>query len=256
MEKLRMIIVAFFMMQFNALFSQNWVGEFSLEGKINDIGTGRIVLSYNQIIDGKLCSYSDATDIVDGKFCFRGTINEPSFAFLSINDSKVCIMLDAAPMKITFSSCDIDNYHLIGSLTNDENRMIKCEFSRLGDSLSVLNKKIEELKGHLSPKELDRIERQKDSIWLQRQRVSLDIVKINPHSFMALKYLSSFSPNWLSLDEAQKIYDNFTADQKCVPTARLAAFLMENKRISMVGKRAPDFQFVDDKGLKHFLSDF
>lgn len=254
MEKLRMIIVAFFMMQFNALFSQNWVGEFQLDGKIEDVESGKIILSYNYLVDSTYQLHQDTTNIVHGKFHFQGTIDEPVTATLHINDLQLNLVLEANRMKVSFTTHHLEDYTLTGSLTNDEAKRISHEFSRLGDTLSLLRNKIET--DSLSEDALSRLSDRKDSIALQRQRVYVDFAKVNPRSFMILKYLSFFSPSWLSLEEAQALYDNFTEEQKKSPSAKFVAQMIRNKKESQTGEKAYDFQFFTKDSVEMHLSDF
>jgi peroxiredoxin len=73
---------------------------------------------------------------------------------------------------------------------------------------------------------------------------------------MILKYLSFFSPSWLSLEEAQALYDNFTEEQKKSPSAKFVAQMIRNKRKSQTGEKAYDFQFFTKDSVEMHLSDF
>lgn len=237
-----------------ASFAQNWIGDFQLDGKVDSIESGTIILSYHYIANDKFDVHSDTTTIVDGTFHFQGTINEPVSGSLRINDAELPLFLEAAPMKIHFSPHNLEKYSLTGSLTDNESRFINYEFNRLGKPTNLLRDKIEALDSLSHERSI--LLQTLDSLNLQRQRTFVDFAKVNPRSFMILKYLSFFSPDWLSLQEVQSLYESYTPEQKEVPTAKLVAQMIEHKKESEIGKRAPDFELMNKKNVAIHLSDF
>lgn len=93
---------------FLANCSQKKTNEFTLTGVINGLDTGKIILNY--VPDNK--PVLDTAKITNGKFFFRGQIQEPllSALFLDWKTNRASIFIEPGTMTITLIK---DNFTLL-----------------------------------------------------------------------------------------------------------------------------------------------
>lgn len=103
--------------------------EFTLHGKISDVDSGAVILSYPR---GTLY-VCDTTMIRHGEFIFKGKISEPTEANIKINGNYLVIYLESGNMTINLDSHKFDEFKMTGSKTEDENIKLNNILNRINE---------------------------------------------------------------------------------------------------------------------------
>src|ERR1039457_888523 len=224
---------------FSSVFAQNG-NEFTLVGSVKGIDTGKIYLRYyynNKVI-------KDSSEIISGKFSFKGLINEPSKAELS--DDKTFFTdsyknyvppfyIEPSEMSISLLKGDFSNAILYGSKTEDDYKLFYNELNPVLNNISRLQKILNTEKNS----EL------KDSLVTYNNKskeISFNFIRNHPNSSIAInavqqlliyKEIGPDSCLFLLNSLTDQIKDYFTS-------LRMKEWLISNST-SQVGRLTKDF---------------
>lgn len=245
--------------------NERLVKSFSLNGKIVGQDTGKIFI---MILSDSVIH--DSTEIVNGKFVFKGMIREPTMVRLyTDNDlNQTRMYIESGKMDVILNKNDFKNYKLTGSKTNDEekvlinmlnpiyDRMQKLEDEHsinedsIGKSSNESIKKVLEEKNELIDNELKTIE---DEIIKEKK----DFIIAHPKSYISIETLRLMgATNELTIDSLRQ---ELSKMDKALLESRNGKMLLNDirkKENILVGAVAPDFSVIDINNQRITLSQF
>lgn len=244
----------------------NEVLDFSIKGKINGKMDGYVYLSYP--FDKKY--KTDSAAIQNGRFAFKGKLNEPVLASLSDkgntknidNLNTTSFFIDPVKMELTVNYGAFRDAVLKGSRSNDD-------YEALNRQKAPINKEMEPLsvayKNEKAPEKSAVIREQFEPFYRQIDKVDEEFIDSHPDSFVSV-YLMSFKVGSFSYTRAMGIYNAWTERMKQSVTGKNVY-----KEILELGSGSPGaiargftkndingerLSLADFKGKKYVLIDF
>ncbi len=210
---------------FLANCSQKKTNEFTLTGVINGLDTGKIILNY--VPDNK--PVLDTAKITNGKFFFRGQIQEPllSALFLDWKTNRASIFIEPGTMTITLIKDNFKDFKMTGSKSQDEFLFVNNLIKPFEDRSKV------------------------DSI---RLKYIID----NPKSYVSAYYLQSMvvGNEKISLDSLKSLFSKIDYSvQKGRYGNRISGDIRKREN-TQIGAMAPDFKATDLNNQTLTLSQF
>src|SRR4051812_9312388 len=97
---------------------------YSITGNLSKVKTGRIYLTVYTDSDAK----KDSVELANGKFKFKGTIDKPSFAVLSLKDRKqdnLRFYVEPVSMTISGTGDSLKKLNIKGSPFNTDDKALE-----------------------------------------------------------------------------------------------------------------------------------
>lgn len=238
--------------------------QYTLNGII-DQDTGVIVLRYAP--ESSFWKF-DSTIIENGKFRFRGELNEPMRATLLKGKEEAELYIEPGVISITLNTANFADYKMSGSKTQAEeellNEMVKPVYKRLefwrerrtiiSDSIKSINNEI--LKGKLQADLADI-----DDQWFMARndlnKTWLKFVLENPKSYVSPYYLNLLVSNdALPLDSMNLVFNRLDSTIQKSRYGKIINEVIRKKENIQVGNIAPDFKANDINKQVITLSEF
>lgn len=255
---------------------ENKSTSFSIDGLIEDINDStEVYLSYIILNNGRLEEVSDTAYIENGKFYFKGIINELVAANLVFKDVDVPIYLEPTNIKLVIDKNNPYAYKLLGTSVEKENielRNILSDYMKtyyqISDSIQEIFKLIDlhNNQPHLVDSLMKKAYDFKENGIINAEKLDsmrLDFVvkhntyQITPHVLYILS-----KNNLISNDTIEAVYTDLPEYSKTALLGKLALEQIKqtkrylNKKDILVGDIAPDFSKQSIQGQTIKLSDF
>lgn len=249
---------------------------FSIDGLIEDISDStEIYLSYIILNNGRWEEVSDTAYVENGKFYFKGVVNELVAAGLVFEDVDVPIYLEPTNIKLVIDKNNPYAYKLLGTSVEKENielRNILSDYMKtyyqISDSIQEIFKLIDlhNNQPHLVDSLMKKAYDFKKSGIINAEKLDsmrFDfVVKHNTYQIAPyLLYILS-RDNLISNDTIKSVYIGLPEYSKTTLLGKLALEQIKqterssNKKDILVGDIAPDFSKQSIQGQTIKLSDF
>lgn len=238
--------------------------KFTLHGKISDVDSGAVILSYHR---GTLY-ICDTSMIKQGEFIFKGIISEPTEANIKINGNYLVIYLESGNMNINLESQKFDELKMTGSKTEDENIklnnilnginerkfFLKKQLKIMDDSLQMI---MEKTKLKSIKERYNMICYRVEQLVIQYDSIKLQFIQLNPSSFLSAYMLLMIERNErIVLDTLKTRFNNLdVAIRRSIPGKRIQKDISKKER-NIIGADAPNFTFIDRTNQIRSLSEF
>lgn len=247
-------------------FAGGFNGPFLLDGKVDEIKTGIVIISYDIYLVDRWVTQSDTAPLKDGIFRFNGTIDEPKKCRIEVGSISTSFYIDANNMTVRLFSKSPDSVVVVGSRTQVDNERLN---KMVGEKEFLFNQsitswsKVEGDSSKLSKAEWqivrDKWLRTIDSLSFDRYVVRANFVKSNSSSFISLLYLNSLmSIGWTNLittKQARELFNNYPKEFQNGSTGKWGDKLIKQRENIEIGAIAPDFCVNDWHGKQFRLSD-
>lgn len=215
------IINITFLLLFLFSCSSNQEIGFTINGKIDGLKNGKVVLSKLNLDTNQKVNV-DSSQIINETFSFAGRVHSPYLHSIFLNDTLV-------PIHLFLDNSDI---HISGNIDSLDNVIISgSREDSLFHSISL------------------------DAIFEKETGMDLMLNK-NDYAFSAFVAYYQFQVNQLSLDTMRLIMDGFSDEVKKSDYFRHVSSLYQTLEATTSSKPAPDFSLPDVKGNHINLSDF
>lgn len=218
---------------------------YEITGTIEGINSGIVYLVYSD--------FKDTTKIENGKFVFKGILNEPCLSKLVFEglDENREFYLENSKIEFKGNIDSIDKSIITGSKTENERILYNTRMEEFDEKYAELEKLYEEA-DEKKEAELDILY---EKIELEQVVAQRDFIKENPSSFLCISILWEIDWSFNSATEYNE-YVNLLDTSLCkykdlIELKKLIA-RMENVEI---GKIAPDFEMNDINGNMNKLSE-
>ncbi|HAH24676.1 MAG TPA: alkyl hydroperoxide reductase [Prolixibacteraceae bacterium] len=227
--------------------------EFSIKGSIAGVETGKVYLQ--KLVDGRPQSI-DTTDLVDGKFAFKGKMELPDIRILRLNDQDYFaqLFLDNSDVKVVASKDSLRATKITGSASQDIFKEYLTEVEHMNKGVAKLQQSYQSA---MASGNLDQAK--KDSI---DYNATMDNMKVFTKNFVkehnksvvsAYLTLVQLAPQ-LEPAELDSIITHFPPEiSKSEYVIQLKAITAGMKQTA-IGALAPDFTMNDPEGKPIALS--
>lgn len=233
--------------------SDNKSGKFEIDGKITNAPSTKIYLEKLEL-NGTTPFDSSKVDS-EGKFKFKGTVSEPTFFLLKINDQKFITLLLDSMEKVKFSADFINfsnDYKVEGSFGSLKVKDLYLKLNRTNAKIDSISSLI-----NLSVNHPDFIQK-RDSwiasinlIKLEQQNFSKDFVKNNPFSLASIMAIyQRFNNGEYVVQDLQTIKVAASALNSMYPNSVHAKTLYEDtKKLIQDVQNQKVKQFIEAEGV-------
>jgi peroxiredoxin len=241
-------------------------GEFLITGTAKGFEDGKSVILQTQDAEGMKMLSVDTVKIKDGKFEFKGKINEPTMYALSFPDfqSGFPVIVESDEIKVEVKKDSINNSKISGTYNNDE-------FQKFNDAAKKVQKKMmdfqtKNMQAFNTAQQMqdtvtmNKLMKQNSNIQKELKDMMVKYPDTHPKSFIsALIVLDMFRSPEFDAAKVRKLYNSFDADLQNTKIGKKIKTQLEGvekakketapKTISAtVGQMAPDFSAKTPQG--------
>ena len=254
----KQILSILILTSFTAGAQQKPASHFVLNGTLKGENTGMMYLYYSNMTNARV---KDSAVISNGKFSFRGKINEPTMANLALKEetrnqnNSTSFFIEPTVMTITLPLNKFSSAKFTGSEAQKEFSVVQTKKQKMQnrwqvvmDTLSAVNKR-------------SNVEFQKLKDWVltpyeaEANEIDYAFFAEHPQSPVTA-YMLRFHVNNLPLDSLQMFYDKLGKKVQQTNDGKNLANEIQNLRGGSPGSIAKDFTTTDINGNKLSLSDF
>lgn len=239
---------------------QKTANQFFLNGRLKGENSGMMYLYYSNSQNAR---EKDSAVITNGKFSFKGKINEPTMAYLALKEEtetrdqnhSTSFFMEPAMMTVVLPLNKFGDAKFTGSKSQNEfavlqgkKQKVEEQWKIVMDTLSQVNKR-------------SNVEFQKLKDWVltpyeaEAKEIDLAFFAAHPQSPVTA-YMLRFYVSSLSLDSLQMYYDKLGKKLQLTHDAKDLANEIQMLRGGSPGSMAKDFTTIDINGDKLTLSDF
>lgn len=240
---------------------------FLLKGKIGELNApAKAFLMYR---NGDIMKYDSAV-INNGVFEFKGSVIEPTEAYIRINHSGLqdnpiykpkhdVIAFMIENQTIQFTSADsIANAQVTGSELNTENTRVTAQLRPFIEKYNGLNTEYKQqtVERQNSKEYIQELDDRAAAIAKSITEIKLKYADLHPESYLSLMLINSTIKEGFDAIGAEKIYAKFSTSIKDTPLGKsVIKRILETKR-TQLGIEAADFTQNDVNGKPVKLSDY
>jgi len=230
---------------------------FTINGKINGLNEGKIILIKWGGESGHSRIKADSTEIKDGSFTLHGKIESPEFVLLSLGNKKgIKLFLEPGEIKISANIDSLDNAVITGSRTNDLLTECNKRLEPFREKQNELYKQYRIAAKKNNKKTIEKISKEWEDIDKQQNDEVKKIIEDNKSNIMGAyfidRYFSAVSP-LKELEPLVNKLDPSLSKTKYYKSLKRRIEILKNVEI---GKPAPDFTQNDSDGNPISLSSF
>jgi len=221
--------------------------KYNIIGTIEGKNSGKIYLDRFDI--ETFHNTRDSSEIINGKFTFKGSIDEPTNVVISDGDIKsrenpnlISFYVDGGDVFVSLKWGDFKNGKIAGSVANEQ-------FKAYQDKVDTFYKQMVALR------DMKAGEEEIKKVSEELRKYNCNYIRQNPDSFVSAFALYSMMSD-METDSLDYYYNLLGQNAKNGKTAKLILKDLNSKKGVMPGNLAPDFTTVDINGNKLSLSDF
>jgi len=221
--------------------------KFSIKGTIAGVETGKVYLQ--KIVDGRPQSI-DTSDVVAGKFSFKGKMELPDIRLLKLNEQDYFgqLFLDNSNVKVVAQKDSLRSTKITGSPSQDIFQIYLTELERINKDIAKLQAKYQAAMSKANVDEAKKAEIDGTALMDNMKVFTKNFVKEHNKSvvaaYIALVQLSS----QIEGAELDSIVTKFPAEiSKSVYVIKVKEIADAMKKTS-IGAVAPDFTMNDPEG--------
>ncbi|MGA0558837.1 redoxin domain-containing protein [Larkinella sp. VNQ87] len=228
---------------------------YKVEGQLGK-GQPKANVSVRYIVEKTKTVHWDSSRIENGTFVVTGTVDQPHYAWLAIDDNRIRFYLE--PGTITVTSPDsIQNAVVGGSPMNIDNQKLK----QLLKPIETQSAQIEQLQANTPESKKDKafeeaIEKQKDALFDAQNAIKAQFVKDHPTSMLSLYILDQYTDLNHDFPTLEPLFNNLSNAIKTSKPGKEYAKKLSLIQATSVGALAPDFTQADTSGKAVSLSNF
>lgn len=264
----KITILIFLLSYATANFAQKNIiaGTFTLQGKINGINSGSIILT-RILIDRDY--KNDTVKIENGEFVFKGFLHEPLKAIITVDDDQsTSFYLEPKMMKVELTKGKFDNVKLTGSKTQDEyeefenlQSSLNRSMSSFSDTCQSLYARLQNIKDSIVRKKVDKqyiiAEKKVLQITKQLDIIRQKFVQTHPNSFLSPYLLEAYARNeTIPLDTLKFFFNGLSQSVQTGIGGQNIGQIIDKRTKNLPGAKAPDFKALDMNNKIVTLSQF
>lgn len=222
--------------------------EFIIEGTIEGIENGKKAVLETQDETGMGLKATDSVIIKDGKFTFKGTVEEPELRFVQVEgvNGKAVFVLENGEINMKIFKDSVNKTIIGGTFNNEQFAKYNLEQGKIQKKIVDYRKvNMEKMQTALKDKDSLTINALRDGFTnLQKELNEYNITfsEKNPKAFISVLMLENmfYQPD-LDIEKIKKIYNNLDKSIQATKPGKKIGEMIANHNAAEVGKKAPDF---------------
>ncbi len=250
MKKLMFSLFVFSAMVANA---QKADSAFSIFGKFAKVKKGKIYLT----VYGENAAVKDSTEIKNGFFNFKGFVQNPSTAFLTMKDHKDDnLRFFVEPVKITIrgNGDKLKELVIAGSVLNDDDKKLKTTLRPFSEDEKKYYAAYEEAEKSENKKALDSLDALEDAKTQQKRSYIKMFVLANPASLRSAMAINENFGFYAEAEDVEPLYNALSANVKNSAPGEKVKKMLDVYKTVAIGQTAPDIVQLDTTGKPLSLS--
>ena len=250
MKKLLLTLFAFSTIVVNA---QRTDSAFSIFGKFAKVKKGKVYLT----VYGENAAVKDSTEIKNGFFNFKGFVQNPSTAFLTMKDHKDDnLRFFVEPVKLTISGNGdkLKDLVIAGSVLNDDDKKLKTLLKPFSEDEKKYYAAYDEAEKNKNQKALDSLDALEDTKTKLKRAYIKKFVLANPASLRSAMAINENYGYYAEAEEVEPLYSALSAKVKNSAIGEKVKKMLSVYKTVAIGQTAPDITQLDTTGKAISLS--
>ncbi len=251
MKKLVLAVTGFIML--SASYAQKQDSAFSVKGKFNKVNTGLVYLTvYNEAGAKK-----DSSVITGGSFSFKGFVQKPSYAVLTLKDKKqeyFQFFAEPANMKISGDGDKLKELQLTGSVFNDDDKKLKEALKPATEAEDNFYKMYDDAKANKNQARMDSLDEREDDLTVNKRKYVVAFVKEHPASLRSAMAILDNYGYYAEASDVEPLYNMLSADVKKSSLGQEVKKVLDIYKTIAIGQLIPDITQQDTLGNNLSLS--
>ena len=236
-----------------AVYAQHSDSTFRITGKLDKVKTGKLYLTvYNE--GG---AKRDSVKIVNGVFNFKGFIQKPSMAFITMKDHKddyLQFYVEPSRMMITGKGDKMKEWMIIGSGLNTDDRKLKDYLKPYSLREDIFNKAYEKASDAKDKAAMDSLDEVETAMMYEKRKFIHNFVLTHPASLRSSMAIEESYGYYSEASEVEPLYNALTAQIKNSASGNNVKKMLDIYKRVAVGQMAPDIKQLDTTGKEISLS--
>lgn len=226
---------------------------FTINGEIEDIKTGVIYLNmYENGIETK-----DSCEIKDGKFSFKGAVEEAPYSLLDMKDDKndhLVFYAEPVNMHIKGKGYPLKDWTIKGSALNDMNAAFKQHMKPVEDKFEAHYKLYDYADSINNTAMMDSLDEAETALTKEKKSYAAEFIKKHPASLISAIAIKENFGYYTEAGEVAPLYNALDKPTRETATGKLVKKMLDVYEATAVGKTAPDIRQQDTAGNNISLS--
>lgn len=224
---------------------------FELEGTVTgDLKDSTIVFlkttdTLNQLID------IDTAKVIDGKFKFLGTVEEPRLHYVMVDGlvGNIAVVLENEKIEMMFQKDSLGYAKVKGTMQNE----LFMDFLKGSREISEMGRSLQEdFRRASTVADTAAMESLRDEFFELQDKMknhNIDFVRENPNALISALILDTLiKTKALAPDEIQALYDGLDPAIKATKAGKSVGNMLKQTRATEIGSVAPDFSAPTPSG--------
>lgn len=242
----------FAILGFNAI-AQHKDSAFQISGRLMNVKESKVYLTiYNEAGAKK-----DSSKIINGIFNFRGFVQKPSAAYLTLKDHKddyLQFYVEPVHMTISGKSDKMKEWMISGSILNADDKRLKDFLKQYSDKEDLFNKAYEKASEAKDKKAMDSLDDVETNMMLEKRKLVKDYVLVHPSSLRSAMAIDENFGYYAEASDVEPLYNALSPTIKESVNGRNIKKMLDIYKTVAVGQIAPDIIQLDTTGKELRLS--
>jgi thiol-disulfide isomerase/thioredoxin len=250
---MRKLILPVLLLAAIGTMAQTAKNAYTISGNFSKLKTGRLYLT----VYGDADSKKDSVQLVNGKFSFKGTVDKPSFAVLTLKDHKQDnLRFYVEPVSMTISGTGDSLKHLTiqGSPFNTDDKALDQYTKLIDDKYDAFYKLYEDAENNKNTAVTDSLDEVETGLMMEKRKYIAGFVKKHPASLRSALAIEQNFGYYAEASEVEPLYNILTDKVKQSPIGMNVKKMLDVYKLVAVGVMAPDITQKDTAGNSRNLS--
>lgn len=225
-------------------FAQKSDSAYTVTVNFEKIKTGTAYLTvYNE--NG---AKKDSAAIVNGAFSFKGFVQNPSYAVLSLKDKKqdyFQFYAEPAHMKIKGKGDNLKELSVSGSSFNDDDKKLKEVMKAANEAEEKFYKLYDEASANKNQAVMDSLDEAENSLTEAKRKAVAAFVKANPGSLRSAMAIQDNYSYYAEATDVEPLYNILTTAVKESTTGHGVKKMLDIYKTTAIGQIIPDITQKD-----------
>ena len=240
-------LVSFFVLISVTASAQSGDSAYSIFGKFEKVKKGKMYLT----VYGENGAVKDSADIVNGLFNFKGFVQKPSTAFLTMKDHKDDnLRFFVEPVKITISGKGdkLKDLTIDGSVLNTDDKKLKALLKPVNDAEEKYYKAYSDASKNKEQHVLDSLDALEEVMTKRKRAVIKQYVLANAASVRSAMAISENYGYYAEAEEVEPLYNVLTTSVKSTVAGKSVKEMLDIYKKVAIGQLAPEITQLDTTG--------
>lgn len=226
---------------------------YTVKGKFEKVKTGKVYLIVYK--DNK--AERDSAEIKNGKFTFKGYVQKPSTAFLTMSGHKqdnLRFFVEPATITINGTGEKLKELNISGSAVNEDDKKLTEFLKPVNEEEEKFSKVYEQAYKDKNQAAMDSLDALEDAMTKRKRSFIKEFVLAHPSSLRSAMAINENYGYYAEADEVEPLYNALSPAIKLSAPGEAAGKMLAVYKTIAIGQIAPDITQHDTTGKSLSLS--